>query len=404
MTNANDKRWSFSTGERGRNRVRAFTHPATGKIFLEFTDNGRRTRVALGHADVEAAKVKAEELATALRRGVIPAGAAPTLGMLFDIYGREVTPQKSVSTQRFERRATRLFLTCFGSGQKAATLTRRDWDRFIRWRREHGPEGKLEDPDTATRDRTIQADLRFLHGVLNWAVRAGLLDRNPLQGCPWPRESSPRRPMMTEAEYQQLLAVARSIEPRFELALVLANETGHRISAIGHLRWSDIDLVQQTVLWRAQHDKIGFEHVTPLSPAAVAALERAQRRAMAVGEAWVFPAPGDPMKPCSVFLFQDWWNKAEAVAGLVHVRGRGWHSLRRKFATEMKDVPLKDLSYLGGWKDTQTVVRVYQRPDDATMAEAFKHRRKYGERPQRIDTATDTTVQTGEKHDARRAG
>ena len=46
MTHAN-KRWSFSTGERGRNRVRAFEHPQTGRIFLELYDDAKRKRIAL---------------------------------------------------------------------------------------------------------------------------------------------------------------------------------------------------------------------------------------------------------------------------------------------------------------------------------------------------------------------
>ncbi len=47
--------------------------------------------------------------------------------------------------------------------------------------------------------------------------------------------------------------------------------------------------------------------------------------------------------------------RGEAPAGLAHEAGLGWHSLRRKFATDMKHVPLVDLCYLGGWKDPQTV-------------------------------------------------
>ncbi len=407
MTNAKRQRWSYSTGERGQNRIRAFAHPVTGRMFLEFTDHGRRTRLALGHRDADAAKAKAEELAVALRRGTVPAGTSPALGTLFDIYVREVTPQKGLSAQRQDRHATALFLACFGAGQKASMLNRRDWDRFIRWRGDGGVSvGKKRDERKVPRDRTIQADLRFLFGVLNWAVRASLLDRNPLIGCPWPREVSPRRPILTDVEYQQLLAVARAIEPRFEWALVLAHETGHRISAVRHLHWSDVDTEQHTIRWRAQHDKLGFEHVTPISPAAVAVLERARRAQSAVGDSWVLPAPADPQHPCSVFVLRDWWNRAEEAAGIVHLPGRGWHSLRRKFATEMKHAPLRDLCHLGGWKNAQTVVQVYQRPDDATLAEALAQRRPYGAaagKPTPIDTTIDTTPSTAEQDHARRA-
>ncbi len=87
------------------------------------------------------------------------------------------------------------------------------------------------------------------------------------------------------------------------------------------------------------------------------------------------PAPGNPTEPCSRHLFRDWWERAEALAELRPERGRGWHSLRRKFATEMKHTPLKDLCYLGGWKDPQTVLECYQQPDEVTMREALANRR-----------------------------
>src|SRR6185437_12254248 len=94
---------------------------------------------------------------------------------------------------------------------------------------------------------------------------------------------------------------------QFELALVLANETGHRISAVAHLRWSDIDLAhsgRERILWRAEHDKIGFEHETPLTEAAISALEQARTHELRIGDAWVLPSPTDPEEPCSRHLLR----------------------------------------------------------------------------------------------------
>ena len=48
--------------------------------------------------------------------------------------------------------------------------------------------------------------------------------------------------------------------------------------------------------------------------------------------------------------------------------------MRRKFATELKHVPLKDLCLLGGWKEPQTVLKCYQRPDECTMRDAMEQR------------------------------
>ena len=52
----------------------------------------------------------------------------------------------------------------------------------------------------------------------------------------------------------------------------------------------------------------------------------------------------------------------------------GWHSLRRKFATELKEIPLKDLCHLGGWKRPSTMT-CYQTPDESTQRSALAHRK-----------------------------
>jgi len=202
-----------------------------------------------------------------------------------------------------------------------------------------------------------------------------LLERNPFKGLPFPKEASPRRPMLSDKHYQALLKASGEIGPQFELALILAHETGHRIGSIRLLRWSDVDWEKSTIRWRGENDKIGFEHVTPLTPAAKEALSRARKVQGAIGDSWVLPSPDDPSKPVSRHLVRDWWERGENLAEIHHEPGLGWHSLRRKFATELKHTPLKDLCYLGGWKEPQTLLKCYQRPDESTMREALEGRK-----------------------------
>ena len=388
------KRWSYCTGERGRNRVRAFEHRETGRLFLEFAERGRRSRVALRHADRTAARAKAEELAAALRSGSAPARAV-TLRTLFDIYVREVSPGKGGSAQRHDRAAVRRFTEFLGSNRTPETLNRRDWDGFIRWRKQRGDErartgqstgqstGQNTGPTAEKRqvgNRVIEQDLKFLHAVLNWATLARddsgapLLKRNPLRGMPWPKNPSPRRVMLTAEEYQAIENVAGEVSPLFELALILAHETGHRIGSIRLLKWSDLALEAGRLRWRAEHDKIGVEHETFLTAPALQALEQARSERPSIGDTWLFRAPGNSSVPCSRHLCRDWWERAQELAGLKKEPGRGWHSLRRKFATDLKHVPLRDLCYLGGWKEPQTVLKCYQRPDEATMRRALESR------------------------------
>ncbi|MCH7490401.1 MAG: tyrosine-type recombinase/integrase, partial [Gemmatimonadetes bacterium] len=79
------------------------------------------------------------------------------------------------------------------------------------------------------------------------------------------------------------MAVADRVDPRFKLALVLAHETGHRQQAVCHVRWSDVDFDRAEVRWRAEFDKSGVAHRTPLTEGALAALREARARRPGIG-------------------------------------------------------------------------------------------------------------------------
>ena len=383
MARTKRSRRSYSAGEWGRNRVRVFPDPKTGLYQIEWRDNGRRLTRSLGHRDWVRAKRQADEVAAdfAVHQPNGKAAAEPeplTLEKLFDIYGEEVTPTKGEHTQRHDRVAMRMFLGFFGRNRSPATLSQRDWDRFIRARRagQTGPSGK------PVSNRTIEHDLKLLIAVFNWAAKSRdeqgrlLLESNPLKGLKTPKEKNPTRIVLAEEEYRALLKVARKVDWRFHVALVLAHETGHRIGAIRQLRWSDVDLVGGVVRWRAEHEKTGYEHRTPITAEAVAALEEARRHNPGIGEMPLLPAPKDPGGCMSPALARDWWNKAVARAGLGPKRGRGWHSLRRKFASDLMNQPLKVLCELGGWKTAKTVLQCYQRADEGQLRKALDDRRR----------------------------
>jgi integrase len=185
-----------------------------------------------------------------------------------------------------------------------------------------------------------------------------------------------------------MLEASAVIDPTFRLALVVAHETGHRINAVRLLRWADIDLPGARVRWVEANDKNRLEHETPLTQAAVEALNERRKATAALGNAWILPAPGNPALPVSRDRLRAWWQRAELLARLSPHPGRGWHSLRRAFATDLKHVPLPDLCALGGWKDSQTILKCYQKPDRATMEAALATR---AVRPStRTDTPPDT--------------
>ena len=382
MARTKRRRRGYSAGERGRNRVRVFPDPKTGLIQIEWREDGHRRSRSLGHRDWDRAKRQADEVAAG-RASVNLADEAQaestplTLKTLFDIYGDEVTPTKGEESQRHDEAAMKMFLRFFGKDRVPATLSQRDWDRFIRERRS----GKVGPSGGPVSDRTVEYDLKFLLAVLNWAAKSRddegefLLQSNPLRGLRLPREKNPTRVLLTHSEYEALLEVSVGMDWRFRVALVIAHETGHRIGAIRKLRWSDVDMEGGVIRWRAEHEKSGYEHRTPVTADTLAALEEARRENPGIGDAPLLPAPKDPSQCFSRWLARDWWKKAEALADLEPKRGRGWHSLRRKFASDLMNQPLKVLCELGGWKTAQTVLQCYQRADEGQLRKALESRR-----------------------------
>ena len=380
MARTRRRRRGYSAGEWGRNRVRIFPDPRTGVIQIEWREHGRRTTRSLGHRDWDRAKIQADEVAAAgpirpRRRRKAPAAPKPlTLKTLFDIYGEEVTSTKAETTRNRDAGCMRMLLGFFGWHRDPATLSRRDWDRFIRERRS----GKVGQGGKPVANSTIATNLTLLLAVLNWATRSRdehgrlLLQSNPLKGLKKPVEKNPRRVVVTEPEYEALLGVSLEVDWRFHVALVLAHETGHRIGAIRQLRWSDIDFEGGAIRWRAEHDKTGFGHVTPATAEAIAVLEKARMRTRGAGDALVLPHTKDPSKCTTNAMATGWWRKAVRLAGLEPKRGRGWHSLRRKFASDLMDQPLKVLCELGGWKDAKTLLRCYQRADEDRLRTALE--------------------------------
>ena len=387
--NKRQKGWSYSTGEWGANLVRAYNRGPKG-IFLEFyetspeTGERRRARIALGHSDRELAKAKADEVALAFRRQEPARPPELTLAGLFEMYEREVTREKGETSRLHDARCAEMFTRFLGASRKPKTLSRRDWDSFIAERRRGAIAPAGVKKRRTVGDRIIAYDLKYLLAVLNWAALAGdghggvLLERNPLKGLPLPKEQSPRRPLVTAEQYVVLRREAAKMSPRIDLFLVLAHETGHRAASIRKLRWSDVDLERKTVLWRGEHDKIGYQHVTPLTDEAVTVLVRERSRAKAIGDAWIFPSLRKSGQCLSGDAAYHLWKRLAVRAGLPRGERMGWHSLRRKFATEMKETPLKDLCALGGWKEPTTLLTCYIRPDEATQRQALAQRRSLG--------------------------
>jgi hypothetical protein len=79
-------------------------------------------------------------------------------------------------------------------------------------------------------------------------------------------------------------------------------------------------------------------------------------------------------------LFDKWLSVAEAKAELPKLDGSLWHAYRRKWASERKHLPLKDVASAGGWKDVNTLLEVYQHSDEGSVLAVMSETRKLRER------------------------
>lgn len=297
-----------------------------------------------------------------------------TLATLFDNYIENRTRGKCPRGQSHDRACAEMFLRFFGANKEPHTLRIQEWDRFIRERRDgfmipntrKSNRGRRPNSNTPRKvgNRAIEKDLKWLLAVLNWATVARnergetLLERNPLKGLKVPKEKSPTRPIVTQDEYDRLLTAAHALGWRHELMLILAHETGHRRGAIARLEWEHVDLKVGRIDWPQHSDKIGMAHSTQLTPAALEALRKAHKGRESL--TWIFPSPSDPGQCCADDYVAKWWPEIERKAEIPHRKGLGFHSLRRKFATDLKDAPYKDVLALGGWRNLQTLVTCYQ--------------------------------------------
>jgi integrase len=148
--------------------------------------------------------------------------------------------------------------------------------------------------------------------------------------------------------------------------------TGHRGASVRQLRWADVDLEKAEVFWRADADKIGYERRNPLHAELVPLLTTARAVADLTGDLFVFPSPRKATEPMTRHDADALWESSARPAGIAIGSRIGMHAFRRAFANRLRDVPLRDLKDLGGWKSSQTVVGTYQQPDQDAQRAALE--------------------------------
>lgn len=352
--------------------------------------------MSLGTSDRAVAERCGKDLLAAiLRDEQIATGALP-LGELWRRYSTECVAHldNHPITKLGDEGKAAVLIGFFGTDCDVHTLTEKDQAAYSEQRLAGGIQCSEKRKTEAVRPRSVEADLKLLHAMLQWActVRsrngARLLDSNPLAGIKRVREKNPRRPVATfdrfEKTREAIQALASEAEAdaerrkwlRLELALVLAEATGRRIGSIRQLAWPDISTTENTIRWRAESDKKRKEWTVPVPAVLMDELQSFRVKLGGVFGGLVFPSEKEPSIPIRTDVFSKWLLVAEQRAELPKLNGSLFHAYRRGWATARKDFPVSDVAAAGGWSDPTTLIRCYQQPDDATLLRVMSEPRK----------------------------
>jgi len=202
---------------------------------------------------------------------------------------------------------------------------------------------------------TVNTVIKLLKAILHVAVEWKVIPELPTK-IKKIKESETELAFYDFDDYARLVAVARKLDPRILLVVLLGGDAGLRRGEIIALEWSDIDLAHGR-LTVARSEYRG--HVTstkghrsrtiPLSADLKRALE--QHR---IGGPRVLYTQGTNTAVCS--SIRDWLGKAQTEAGFPI---KGPHILRHTFCSHlaMKGAPARAIQKLAGHQSVVTTER-----------------------------------------------
>ncbi len=204
----------------------------------------------------------------------------------------------------------------------------------------------------ATRNR----EMRTAQACFSYAVKRGLIPRNPLSGMQ-------DEPTINERDFaipqEQVALLMRAARPQLRWFLVLLSETGMRRGELLTMEWTEVNLDLGLLKVLAHKAKAGKERTFVLSLNARAVLEMIPQDGV---NPYVFPGLKDPRGHLAEGTLDDWWTYARDVAGIKGPKGQEvWlHTLRHSFATDymVNGGDIETLMNMCGWTG-QAMARRY---------------------------------------------
>jgi integrase/recombinase XerC len=222
---------------------------------------------------------------------------------------------------------------------------------------------------------------KSLQQFFAWLVEEGEIERSPMAGVRVPRVGQKLVPVITDAETRRLLDVCKGggfAQLRDQAIIRMYYNTGARLSEIGNLLVSDLDLDTDSVLLHgkgAKERRIRFGAKT--SRVLCRYLRsRARRDGVAsIPQLWIAESGIRPLRPAGIKIRL---KRIGELAGVDHVHAHRW---RHSFAHEWKLAGgnTGDLMLLLGWS-SEEMPRRYGASAAAERAQELQTRFGIGER------------------------
>lgn len=367
----------------------------------EAEERGKAFLRALVMAQAEAPKPKTDS-APAPVTPPVPNTGGLTLGELWSRYSESATFSKNTEhTKEGDRSRIRALLAGFGEDQLVSRL---DGERVTQYLLDRA-KGKIayERPAATAAGgvkwhqakpvgkRSQEADVRLLKTMVHWALDTCgpdgryLLDVKPMRGFKAPRETSPERPVASHERYVATMqalyefaeetadAKTKHLWLSIRFALMLVTFTGRRVGAVLKMRWSDVDVsdgkfMEHALRFRRENDKKDKLRYIPFVEQLEAIFDEAKRELGGDGDDPIFGQVNDRTKPLAADGVRKRLLEAEARAKQPKLKRGLWHPYRRKWASERRHLPVKDVMEAGGWDDYQTFLHCYTMTTPASLA------------------------------------
>jgi integrase len=279
------------------------------------------------HRTKQSVRQKAEDFLDRLNEGHVE---QRTLQQFIELsYLPHAERQKRPSTYRGYRNLYNLHVAPLIAGMRIASFRTRDGQRL------------LDTLGTKSLSHLTLIHVKsFLSGVFSFAKRMGAIDANPMQGTEVPKgkPSEPTHAYSNE-EIEKMLTILKGT-PR--VAVIVAAYTGLSLGELQGLKWQDItenELNVRRTIWHGQEGPpktTARQDAVPLLPIIADALS--EHRKQNPSTTWVFEGP--LMRPLDMATLGSKKIKSDLVKS--DVEWKGWHPMRRGFATRLHEAGVQD--------------------------------------------------------------